>query len=56
MEAPPTGEVQTQPPSTEEQSIAEVLGEQDSDLLQIQAQIEAGEYDIPKACLNLKIA
>ena len=56
MEAPPTGEVQTQAPSTEEQSIAEVLGEQDSDLLQIQAQIEAGEYDIPKAWLNLKIA
>ena len=57
MEGPlPTGAVQTQPPSTEEQSIAEVLDEQDSDLVQIQAQIEAGEYDIPKAWLNLKIA
>jgi TonB family protein len=36
-------------------SIADVLGELEPDLDQIQAQIDAGEYDVPKAWLTNKI-
>ena len=40
---------------TDGESIADVLDEADPDLSQIQAQIDAGEYEIPKAWLSHKI-
>ncbi|MEZ5550136.1 MAG: hypothetical protein R3E82_04550 [Pseudomonadales bacterium] len=43
------------PADAAEASIADILGETDADLVQIQSQIEAGEYDIPRAWLKLKI-
>jgi tetratricopeptide (TPR) repeat protein len=49
------GQSQPAPAISDENSIAGILREVDPDLEQIQAQIEAGEYEIPKLWLNRKI-